>query len=132
MTNRVEYVKGERNVADLFSRPVVSAHSDLNSILPNSERFVIDYMEMATEQHNDQEVQNLKNNNVTGLCIEEVLLSDTGLTILCDNSRGRLRPASMSKSRNQTDFSSCSVVRYAARYHSIDERMPTMRTIKSI
>ena len=60
MTNRVEYVKGERNVADLFSRPVVSAHSDLNSTLPDPERFVIDYMEMATEQHNDQEDQNLK------------------------------------------------------------------------
>ena len=78
MTNRVEYVKGERNVADLFSRPVVSAHSDLNSILPDPnsilpdpERFVIDYMEMATEQHNDQEVQNLKNNNGTVLRLEE-------------------------------------------------------------
>ena len=92
MTNRVEYVKGERNVADLFSRPVVSAHSDLNSILPDPESFVVDYMEMATEQHNDQEVQNLKNNNGTGLRLEEVLLSDTGLTILCDNSQGRLRP----------------------------------------
>ena len=91
MTNRVEYVKGERNVAGLFSRPVVSAHSDLNSILPDPERFVIDYMEMATEQHNDQEVQNLKNNNGTGLRLE-VLLSDTGLTILFDNSQGRLRP----------------------------------------
>ena len=73
MTNRVEYVKIERNVADLFSRPVVSAHSDLNSTLPDPERFVIDYMEMATEQHNDQADQNLKNNNGTGLCLEEVL-----------------------------------------------------------
>ena len=67
MTNRVEYVKGERNVADLFSRPVVSAHSDLNSILPNPERFVIDYMEMTTEQHKNEEAQNLKNNTGTGL-----------------------------------------------------------------
>ena len=93
MTNRVEYVKGERNVAYLFSCPVVSAHSDLNSILPDPKRFVIDYMEMATEQHNNQEAQNLKNNNGTGFRLEEVLLSDTGLTILCDNSQGRLRPA---------------------------------------
>ena len=92
MTNWVEYVKGERNVADLFRRPVVSAHSDLNSILRDPERFVIDYMEMTTEQHNDHEVQNLKNNNGTGLRLEEVLLSDNALTILCDNSQGRLRP----------------------------------------
>ena len=28
-------------------------------------------MEMATEQHNDQEVQNLKNNNGAGLRLEE-------------------------------------------------------------
>ena len=92
MTNRVETVKGEKNVANLFSRPVVSAHSDLNFILPDPERFVIDYMEMAAEQHNNQEVQNLKNNNGTVLRLEEVLLSDTGLTILCYNSQGRLRP----------------------------------------
>ena len=48
-------------------------------------------MEMTTEQHNDQADQNLKNNNGTGIRLE-VLLSDTGPTILCDNSQGRLRP----------------------------------------
>ena len=79
-------------VFDCNKRKHFVKHSDLNSILPDPERFVIDYMEMASEQRNDQEVQNLKSNNGTGLRLEEVLLSDTGLTILCDNSQGRLRP----------------------------------------
>ena len=64
MTNRVEHVKEERNVADVFSRPTPT-HSDLNSILLHPESFVIDYIDMATEQQNDQDVQNLKNNNGT-------------------------------------------------------------------
>ena len=90
MANQVEHVKGERNVADLFSRSTPT-HSDLNSLLPHPESFVIDYMEMATEQQNDQDVQNVKNNNETGLRLEEVLLSNTGITILCDSSQGELR-----------------------------------------
>ena len=91
MTNRVEHVKGIENVADLFSRPV-PMHPDLSSVLPHPENSGIDYVEMATKQRDDSDIQRLKNNDKTNLHLVEVLLGNTDLTILCDDSQGRLRP----------------------------------------
>ena len=101
MTNRVEHVSGRDNVADLFSRPFEAPQ--LNSILPNLDS-CLDYLEIANEQQSDLELQDLEHNENTNLCLKEVPISETGLTLLCDDSQGRLRPV-IPKSMRYTVFS---------------------------
>ena len=89
------------NVADLFSRPFEAPQ--LNSILPNLDS-CLDYLEIANEQQSDLELQDLEHNESTNLCLKEVPICETGLTLLCDDSQGRLRPV-IPKSMRYTVFS---------------------------
>ena len=47
---------------------------------------------MAEEQQSDLDLQNLKQNNTTSLLLKNLPLGETGATLLCDDSQGRLRP----------------------------------------
>ena len=47
---------------------------------------------MAEEQQSDLNLQNLKQHNTTSLLLKDVPLGETGATLLCDDSQGRLRP----------------------------------------
>ena len=87
MTNKLKHVSGKKNVADVLSRPADPPL--LNSIPPNSAG--IDYLKMAEEQQSDLDLQNLKQNNKTSLLLKDVPLRETGATLLCDDSQGRLR-----------------------------------------
>ena len=88
MTNKLKHVSGKENVADVLSRPADPPL--LNSIPPNS--LGINYLKMAEEQQSDLDLQNLKQNNTTSLLLKDVPLGETGVTLLCDDSQGRLRP----------------------------------------
>ena len=88
MTNKLKHVSGKENVADVLSRPADPPL--LNLILPNSAG--INYLKMAEEQQSDLDLQNLKQNNTTSLLLKYVPLGETGATLLCDDSQGRLRP----------------------------------------
>ena len=99
MTNKLKHVSGKKNVADVLSRPADPPL--LNSILPNSAG--IDYLKMAEEQQSDLDLQNLKQNNTTSLLLKDVPLGETGATLLCDDSQGRLRPL-VSKSMRRAVF----------------------------
>ena len=89
------------NVADLFSRPFEAPQ--LNSILPNLDS-CLDYLEIANEQQGDLELQDLEHDENTNLCLKEVPVCETGVTLLCDDSQGRLRPV-IPKSMRYTVFS---------------------------
>ena len=105
MTNKLKHVSGKENVADIFSRPADPPL--LNSILSNSAG--IDYLKMAEEKQSDLDLQNLKQNNTTGLLLKDVLLGETGATLLCDDAQGRLRlfvPKSMRRAVFQHFYSS--------------------------
>ena len=86
MTNKVEYVAGKNNVADVVSRP--RSPADLNAVFPSQP---IDYLALATEQERDPELQKLRLHNTTSLIFKTVPLADHGVTVLCDVSQGRLR-----------------------------------------
>ena len=88
MTNQVEYVKGEFNVADLPSRPIVQPK--LNAILPTASA-TINFLELAEAQANDSDLIELLSNNTTSLVLKQVPLDKYHTTILCDQSAGRLR-----------------------------------------
>ena len=94
-TNKVEHVSGSKNVADALSRPVES--SAINAILPNTPS--IDYLTLAREQERDPEVSELRHNNTTSLSLVEVPLADHDVSVLCDDSQGRLRPIAPSSMR---------------------------------
>ena len=98
MINKLKHVSGKENVADILSRPADPPL--LNSILPNSAG--IDYFKMAEEQQSDLDLQNLKQ-NTTSLLLKDVPLGETGATLLCDDSQGRLRPL-VSKSMRRAVF----------------------------
>ena len=89
MTNQVEYVKVESNVADLPSRPIVQPK--LNAILPTTSA-TINFLELAEAQANDSDLMELLSNNTTSLVLKQVPLAEHHTTILCDQSAGRLRP----------------------------------------
>ena len=91
MTNKVEHVDGKENVADIFSRPI-PPHPHLNAILPNPGTTGIDYIKVAAEQRDDSTLQSLRQDHRSGLRLKEVPLGDTGATLFCDDSQGRLRP----------------------------------------
>jgi len=89
MTNKIEYVAGESNVADLPSRP--KSRPQLHAILPNLSGG-IDYLELAITQLRDPDLTNLWLNNTSSLVLERVPLAGHNLELLCDRSTGQLRP----------------------------------------
>ena len=95
MTNKIKHVEGSNNVADLFSRPI---EPEINSILPRPNG--IDYLEMAHQQRLDAPLQQLVIDNTTSLILKHVPLGETGVTLLCDDSQGRLRPVVPSSMRH--------------------------------
>ena len=88
-TNKFDYVKGEFNVADVVSRPTEDS-GNLNAILPQQER--PDYLAIARAQYSDPEINLLCRTNDTSLQLVEVPLADHDFRLLCDFSRGKLRP----------------------------------------
>ena len=44
------------------------------------------------EKQSDLDLQKLKQNNTTSLLLKDVPLGETGATLLCGDSQGRLRP----------------------------------------
>ena len=88
-TNKFDYVKGEFNVADNVSRPTEDP-SNVNAVLPKEER--LDYLAIARAQYSDPEINLLCRTNDTSLQLVEVPLADHDFRLLCDSSRGKLRP----------------------------------------
>ena len=89
MTNPLEYVMGESNVADLPSRPIVQPK--LNAILPTTS-VTINFIELAEAQANDSGLRERLLNNMTSLVLKQVFLTEYHITILCNQFAGRLRP----------------------------------------
>lgn len=81
-TTDIRHVSGDRNfVADAFSRISIITFADMNNI---------NFEQMAREQEDDLEFQNLLNSD-SGLDFQPTILTD-GRKIFCDISTGILRP----------------------------------------
>ena len=85
-TTDLRYVKGGDNaVADALSRIDVHALQHQTG--------TIDYVEMASAQSTDTEIQRLQNGSTTtSLVLKAIPLEGSSLTLLCDTSTGVSRP----------------------------------------
>ena len=104
MTNKVEYVPGEDNAADVISRPSVvkdavtpiTNHGDDHAVPSMNAIFTpaagIDYLRLANEQKKDAELNEMQSMSTNSLELFEVPLAEQNITILCDKSCNRLRP----------------------------------------
>ena len=89
MTNKVEYVAGEPNVADFPSGP--DSTPLLHAVLPHLSD-VIDYLEPAETQSADPDLTNLWLNNTSSLVLQQVSLAEHEIELICNSSAGPLRP----------------------------------------
>ena len=91
LTNKVEYVSDEENVADIVSRPKETP--SICAIFPGliSLSTGIDYALVASEQARDLNIANLFYTNQTSLQLKNILLAEQGTALLCDGSQNRVR-----------------------------------------
>ena len=104
MTNKVEYVPGEDNAADVISRPSVvkdavtpiTNHGDDHAVPSMNAIFTptagIDYLRLANEQKKDAELNEMQSMSTNSLELVEIPLAEQNIAILCDKSCNRLRP----------------------------------------